>query len=151
MLCGCSSRKLRSTIETESTSVETTVNQKTAVQQSLYTRQILVSDSSEAAYKVLIFPVDSFQFSIRDGFKGKATRVEILGTMKKQRVANDRMKAVQIDSLKSEKIATKTIASTVAENKTMWRSLLNWRILLLLLVVGGFVGWRAHAGRVRQR
>lgn len=40
-----------------------------------------LSDSSEQIYQLTIFPVDSFRFSVQEGFRGKASKLELKGTI----------------------------------------------------------------------
>ncbi|HEY1010750.1 MAG: hypothetical protein ACO1NS_16265 [Daejeonella sp.] len=43
-------------------------------------RLVLLSDSSKHQYQVRIFPVDTFNFSIGEGFTGRASSIEVLGS-----------------------------------------------------------------------
>ena len=45
-------------------------------------RSMVMTDSSGEYYQATIFPADTFQFSLRDGFKGKALKVEVRGSVK---------------------------------------------------------------------
>lgn len=49
-------------------------------QDSYYGRSTSISDSSGQHYQLTIFPVDSFRFSLQNGFAGKATKVLVTGS-----------------------------------------------------------------------
>lgn len=42
-------------------------------------RLVLLTDSSSKFFSVEIFPLDTFTFSVNDGFKGKASKIEFMG------------------------------------------------------------------------
>lgn len=42
-------------------------------------RIISISDSTNQFFRVNIFPMDTISFSIQDGFKGRASRIEVIG------------------------------------------------------------------------
>jgi len=47
-----------------------------------YSRSYSITDSSGQFYQITIFPADSFQFALHEGFKGKASKVEIRGSIR---------------------------------------------------------------------
>jgi hypothetical protein len=47
-----------------------------------YAHQLLVNGSAETNYRAIIFPTDSFYFSLEKGFSGKASRIELSGMAK---------------------------------------------------------------------
>ena len=65
-----------------------------------------LSDSSGHVYQITIFPVDSFHFSPLDGFRGKASKIELIGDSREVKRVYDSLKL------------TKSIAKA-ADNKTI--------------------------------
>lgn len=46
----------------------------------LKSRVVLLSDSNKQRYSIKIFPLDTFSYSVQDGFKGKASKIEVMGS-----------------------------------------------------------------------
>ncbi len=67
-----------------------------------HNRVISFSDSSDQTYQIRILPADSFSFSIRDGFKGKAASIDIYGKQRSRKNLSD-SSAQYIQSHGSEK------------------------------------------------
>ncbi|MES2872378.1 MAG: hypothetical protein V4708_01560 [Bacteroidota bacterium] len=62
---------------------------ETRTKESNYNNRIIeLSDSSDHQYKVRIFPLDNFSFSIDSGFKGKARSIEFSGSIRQKREAS---------------------------------------------------------------
>lgn len=52
-------------------------------------RIISISDSANHLYRINIFPLDTFDFSIQDGFTGRASRIEVIGKLQGFRRVSD--------------------------------------------------------------
>ena len=65
-------------------------------------RQISFSDSSDQTYQISIVPIDSFSFSIQNGFKGRALSIEINGIQQIRKNLND-SSAESLEIHRSEK------------------------------------------------
>src|SRR5690606_11119258 len=68
--------------------------------QQLLTELTFAEDSSQESYYVKIFPVDTFQLSAADGYRGKASQVVIKGKSERSsRLLNNTIRAeVQLSS-----------------------------------------------------
>ena len=59
------------------------------IKESTYTNQIIeIRDSSNQQYKVRIFPLDTFSYSVDSGFKGKARSIEFSGSKSQKKDAS---------------------------------------------------------------
>jgi len=52
-------------------------------------RLLAITDSSGQEYRITIFPTDSFQFSPERGFSGKASKIELSGSIHRSRQIHD--------------------------------------------------------------
>ncbi len=117
-------------------------------------RIISISDSTNQFYRVNIFPLDTFSFSIQDGFKGKASRVEVIKTVQQVKQINDSSlftaKRHNETQYYSESEASETTASRI---KSLEKK--NSSIIVNLLGIG-FAGaliwlcrgfWKQKIGR----
>ena len=94
---------------------------ETRIKESNYTNQIIeLSDSSNHQYKVRIFPLDTFSFSVDSGFKGRARSIELSGFIRQSRDASgiitdsaakltDEVYRQEASSSSKEKIITKAL------------------------------------------
>ena len=95
-----------------------------------------ITDSSGRFYQATIFPVDTFQFSLRDGFKGKALKVEVRGSVKQLiRVKEVRSISHTRDSSETTKSSRKVESEQVSVTKSTKRK----NNALLYFLAAGFL------------
>lgn len=63
-------------------------------------RLLQFTDSSNKFFSIKIFPLDTFTFSVNDGFKGKASKIEWVGTEQDMKHFSDSM-GIRAESEKS--------------------------------------------------
>ena len=79
---GCNSRKhieRRSSSYSNKIADESRTREQTNERMSK-SRVVLLSDSNKQRYSVKIFPLDTFSYSVQGGFKGKASKIEVIGS-----------------------------------------------------------------------
>ena len=105
-------------------------------------RIISISDSANNQYRVNISPIDTFSFSLQNGFKGKAYRIEIVGTRKEVKKITDsssfraqRQNETQYDR------KSRSTETTALRDKTLEKK--NSTLVMNLLAIGlsGLVIW----------
>lgn len=82
-------------------------------QSSFSEEALLFSDSGRHSYQVMIFPQDSFSFSVEDGFRGKAQKIEILGSS--EHLAKGEYYQLNLESKSADSSVSFKENSTVAE------------------------------------
>lgn len=114
-------------------------------------RQISFSDSSDQTYQISIVPIDSFSFSIQDGFKGRAQSIEISGIQQIRKHLSD-SSAESLESHRSEKaniISKNTreqstnLKAKEKESRMMSSKTMLILLGLMILVAGGW-WWRRN-------
>ena len=96
----------------------------------------VIADSSGRFYQATIFPVDTFQFSLQDGFKGKALKVEVKGSVKQLiRVNKTGSMTYTRDSAETTKSSRKVESEQVSATKSSKRK----NNALVILVAAGLV------------
>lgn len=86
----CRSRMVNSARIRNSEKMRESVNLKSKQNESLASsRVIFMSDSTVNAYRVTIFPVDTFTYSPEAGFKGKARKIEASGIARELKKTGD--------------------------------------------------------------
>jgi len=143
----CSTRKLNKQILKSSVSEQSEIRMQDLMNDKLEAkRKILLTDTTNEQYSVVIFPSDTFSFSAQHGFKGKAERIELSGKMR--RVINltdsaglleEKQRAInyvkQYEIKKSEELS-----SRVLEKKGS--KVLNVLIMVVGVILVGWVLWR---------
>ena len=99
-------------------------------------RSMVMTDSSGQYYQATIFPADTFQFSLRDGFKGKALKVEVKGSVKQLIRVND-LETVSHTRDSSE--ATKSTRKVESEQIAASKSTKRKNNALVILLAAGLV------------
>ena len=144
-ITSCSLMKTRNRLATSVTSeAQTNVHESNMHQQSIVMKRAVL-DSNEAAYTVVIYPVDAFQFSLQDGFKGSATKVEVSGFVRQKRLERDSASITNVDATAREVTsAAKTKSTFSKDDKVVERTLFNWKwiIWLGIAVLAGWVLWK---------
>lgn len=136
---GCSSTKLRNSEKVESTTIEKNAESLRTMNQHSYDRVIRVGDSTAATYRVIIFPTDSFQFSMNEGFIGKATKVELIGQTRRHKQIYDSttidskvdyQKSLQSEREKKEQQISVSKAVTRKKIPGLWMVLVGIGVVL---------------------
>lgn len=82
-ICSCRSKDLNIRHERNARVQQESTGLESRIKESNYTNRIIeISDSSNHQYKVRIFPLDTFSFSIDSGFKGRARSIEFSGSIR---------------------------------------------------------------------
>lgn len=118
-------------------------------------RLISMSDSVDNQYYIKISPLDTFSFSLQNGFKGKATMIEVVGTSQEVRkiidsssFRADRQNETQYD----RKSRTKETTASRHKKLEKKKSTLLLNILVLgvsVLVIG--ICWRLWKQRIGDK
>lgn len=88
-ICSCRSKKLSIQHDRNNRVQKENLGLESRIKESTYTNQIIeLNDSSSHQYKVRIFPLDTFSFSVDCGFRGRARSIEFSGSMKQSRNAS---------------------------------------------------------------
>ena len=96
----------------------------------------VIADSSGRFYQATIFPVDTFQFSLQDGFKGKALKVEVRGSVKQLIRVNEAGSMIYTrDNAETTKSSRIVESEQVAASKSSKRK----NHALVFLLSAGFV------------
>ena len=117
-------------------------------------RKILLTDTTNEQYSVIIFPADTFSFSARHGFKGKAERIELSGKLRRviSRIDSAGLLAErQRDMDYEEEYENKKVElsnSRVLEKKGS--KLVNVLIMVVGLILVGWVLWRWGLGIIKK-
>lgn len=142
-LGGCSLMKTRNRLATSASSEENTSLRESTLNQQIIVMKRAVLDSSETAYTVVIYPADAFHFSLQDGFKGSATKVEVSGFVRQKRLEQDSTNIMNVDATAREEAYAVKMKSIFSKgDKVVERTTFNWRTLIILgLGLVGFCGW----------
>lgn len=101
---------------------------------------ISINDSSDQTYHVNIYPQDTFSFSIREGFKGKASKMEINGIARQvvNLVEEKELAAVKQESSKQSQV-NKTRKEEAYVEKVMEKMKGGWNWIWICLVAAGLL------------
>lgn len=140
----CRSRMVNSARIRNSEKMRESVNLKSKQNESLASsRATFMSDSTVNAYRVTIFPVDTFTYSPEEGFKGKARKIEASGIARQLKKTGDSsvthfQKELQVD-YRNSRDARKTESSKARVVKRK-RIGLIWGVSGVILT-GLILGW----------
>lgn len=125
ILCqiACRSTKSSNRQKVNSTEIEQTETRSREQENKQYARSYSLTDSSGQFYQLTIFPVDSFQFSLREGFKGKANKVELRGSIHQLKRMTDSSVLIlsankQANSTRNRKVSIKKLDHAKSVKKT---------------------------------
>jgi len=113
-------------------------------------RVVLLNDSSRHLYKVEIFPLDSFVYSIQGGFRGRASRIEVTGSTEHLRHSIDHERglvASASDSIKSSTSKIKRFERSVSKEVQRKRS--GGILIMIILLVCLIIWWCWKYGKVK--
>ena len=131
---------------------ETTIKNK---QNELYQGNRIISmiDSGNHQYRVNIFPLDTFSFSLHDGFKGRASVIEIIGTAHQVRQIRDSSSFIAKQQNETQyDLKSKSRETAVSRVKSLEKSKSSIIPVLLGIGLAGlivWVGWRFWKMKIR--
>lgn len=111
------------------------------IKESTYTNQIIeLSDSSNNQYKVRIFPLDTFSFSVDGGFKGRAKSIELIGSIIQRKdvstiIADSAAKLTDEVYRQETNNSSKEIINTKALNKKSFGIIPFWIWIGLIIFI----------------
>ena len=145
-LSSCSTRKLNKQILKSSASAQSEIRMQDFRNDKLESkRKILLTDTVNEHYSVIIFPADTFSFSAQHGFKGKAEKIELSGKLRR---VISRMDSVGIlaerqrDMYYEEEYESKKVKvsnSRVLEKKGS--KVVNVLVMVVVIILVGWVLW----------
>jgi len=149
LISSCSTRKLNRQKFESSYSAQSEIRMQELLNDKLEAkRKIVLTDTANEHYSVIIFPADTFSFSAQHGFKGKAEKIEISGLLRRviSRIESGVLRAdKQRDVHYEEQYESKKVDlsnSKVLEKKG-WR-LGNVLIILLVIILVGWCFWDTY-------
>ncbi|HEY1060049.1 MAG TPA: hypothetical protein VGE44_00085, partial [Daejeonella sp.] len=146
-LSSCSTRKLNKQKSESSASEQSEIRMQDFRNDKLEAkRKILLTDTANEYYSVIIFPSDTFSFSAQHGFKGKAERIELSGELRRVMSRIDSaglLEERQRDMNYEEKFESKKVEelkSRVLEKKRS--KVVNVLIMVVGVILVGWWFWR---------
>ncbi len=114
-------------------------------------RVVQLTDSSSKFFRVTIFPFDTVSFSLEDGFKGRATKIEVVGAEKNfQRVSDSVDITGSTNSTVRYKRENESNEKEITASKDIKSRPSGWLVVVLCLsvvtVVGYFFYWVRRQG-----
>lgn len=104
------------------------------------TEIISLSDSSDHAYRVNIYPQDTFSFSIREGFKGKASKLEIKGIVRQVvSLVEEKVLAEEKQDYSKLSQVNKIRKEEASGEKVMKKKNVGWNWIWICLVAAGMI------------
>lgn len=103
---------------------------------------ISIRDSTKNQYQVNIFPIDSFSFSMQEGFRGRAHAIELIGEIHQRKETTELYDSTATKQRKSdyyEKV--KTSETTLGNTKHLKKRNFNLISVGFLIGVIGVVGY----------
>lgn len=104
---------------------------------------ISIRDSTKHQYQVNIFPIDSFSFSLREGFRGRAHAIELIGEIHQRKETSELYDSTATKQQKSdyyEKVKTsETVSGRTKDLKKRNFNLIAIGILIGVIGLAGLV------------
>lgn len=130
----CRTHKLTNRQQYRSAALELTDTHSREQQKEFYSLKSTIIDSSGQLYQVTIFPADTFEFSMQQGFKGKASKVELKGSIRQLKKLND---SATFSANKERETRSKIIkvheTERVINSKSLENKGFNWLQLCLAI------------------
>lgn len=133
---GCGSRNLSTNKLRSSLALKDKVNILTN-ENELYqgSKVIMITDSNDYQYKLKIFPLDTFTFSLENGFKGKASSIEFTGRLQQKTATTDSSTfAGRKQKTRHVGLVRKVESEQLASSKAISKIWLNWWLIAGLVV-----------------
>lgn len=144
----CSTNKLLNRQQDRRTVREHTDTRSRQEENKQYSRSHSITDSTGQFYQVTIFPADSFEFSLREGFKGKASKVELRGSIQQLKRINDRSALiVSANSEATSKMNRKLAVKKLDHAKSVKKTGLGWWWLFVAVGLGLVMIWVSRRWR----
>lgn len=116
-----------------------------------YSRFNVITDSGGQVYKVTIFPTDTFQFSMQEGFTGKASKVEVSGSIRRlKRITDGTAFIVSKDRETNGTMIRKMEAKQLGNSKSVEKTSFNWGWLCVAAAIALFIVWIFQRFRKRS-
>lgn len=133
---GCRTNKFSSRQQDQSAMFEQTDTRKLEQENIQQSRSLAVTDSSGQEYRITIFPTESFQLSPTRGFIGKASKIELSGSIRRINRMNDST-ALTISGKRESKTSqiSKQNSKQVSNSKSIEKTKPAWWVLGLVAVV----------------
>ena len=147
MLSSCSTRKLNKQKFESASLVQSEIRMQELMNDKLEAkRKILLTDTTNEQYSVIIFPSDTFSFSAQHGFKGKAEKIEFLGKLRRVIIRTDSaglLEEKQRDINYEEEYESKKVeVSNSRVLKKKQSKVVNVLIMVVGVILVGWVVWR---------
>jgi len=100
-----------------------------------------ITDSIRQVYQITIFPRDSFQFSMERGFIGKASKVELVGSIRQLNRVNDSTvlmvsEGKETKSKMIRKLESRQINNSKSVEKSRFKGWQVWGAVGVVLLLG---------------
>ncbi len=141
-LSSCNTRKLNKNRSESSASEQSEIRvQDLKNAQFEGKRMILMTDSADELYTVSIIPADTFSFSAQHGFRGKATKIEVSGLIRRVQSRTDSTvlsaeKQTAMRYVEHQESKKSEISNTRVLEKKRWPPLMIIIMSGVLIVVG---------------
>ena len=141
--CHCSTKNLTTQKSRTATSHAEDISIQTSESGAFQgSRIIAMSDSVNQQYRINIFPLDTFSFSLQNGFKGKASMIEVVGTRQEVKKITDsntfraeRQDETQYDSKSRSRVKTFNRDKSLEKRKS------NIIVNILSVITLGVLMW----------
>jgi hypothetical protein len=147
MFSSCSTRKLNKQILKSSASEQSEIRMQEFLNDKLEAkRKILLTDTANEHYSVIIFPADTFSFSAQHGFKGKAERIELSGELRRVMSRTDSAGIIEekqrVKNYEEEYESNKVEGSNSRVLERKGSKVVNVLIMVVGVILVGWVLWR---------
>lgn len=147
----CRSTKFSNRQQNQLDALEQTGTRSREQESKSYSQSNLITDSSGQVYQLTIFPADTFQFSVQEGFRGKASKVELRASIRQlKRIKDSTAFTGSEDRETIAKIIRKAEAKQLAYSKSVEKTSFNWLWLCLAAAVALFIVWIFRRFRKRS-
>lgn len=135
MIMSCHTRKFSGRQQDQSAMFEQTDTRNLEQENIQHSRSLAVTDSSGQIYRITIFPADSFQFSPERGFSGKASKIELSGSILRINRMNDST-ILTISGMRESKTSQTSKQNTkqVSNSKSIEKTKPAWWALGLVVI-----------------
>ena len=139
--CSCRSKNLSIRHERNAKEHQESSGLESRIKESTYTNQIIeIRDSSNQQYKVRIFPLDTFSYSVDSGFKGRAKSIELIGSIIQRKdvstiIADSAAKLTDEVYKQQTSSSSKEIINTKALNKKSFGIIPFWIWIGLIIFI----------------
>ena len=139
-LSSCNTRKLNKNRSESSASEQSEIRmQDLKNAQFEGKRMVLLTDSADELYTISIIPADTFSFSVQNGFRGKAEKIEVSGLIRRVQSRTDST------VLHAEKQSGRTYEEQQQSEKSdLSRTRIlekrSWPVIMVFIGLAGLIG-----------